>query len=492
MSGLSRRSFVRNLVAGGLLAGAAMAPRRARATGGPLDGGLSTGGPYKVLEIFLNGGADLWPHLFDTSFASNVSWVNPAGLATISSTDWNTLFAPVTEPTWVPTGASDTHTFGTLPGIGSVRWGPAARPLWESGLASRSRMVVVGHEFFPHEAGVPLALTGTSIGRPSGFALGAALNRNRLSGEAPVGFVVPVRNSGIPGHILSAASAVGFHGAGNRPVVIGCGTNSIFTQIARDTPVASTVARADGDVLRSYYNGRYRSMLLRGATRTRSSGYDAYEGSHSTLVDHAGVAARLSEPGLTFLLPATSTAVDNPTSTAVRAATGILAAGARHVTVLDSDWDTHANAAGPTPESYALFILRKTYWLTHALAEAVDSGALDLSDTLVYIHSEFGRNHEGTNGTGHYPAGYPVLLIGGPIVNPGIAGNFTSPGAYPVSDGNYGVAAVRASVALAAGLDPWHADMYSQSHEWLGNAVLGYGTPSAANVPELETNILGM
>lgn len=491
MSGLSRRSFVRNLVAGGLLAGAAAAPRRARATGGPLDGGLSDGHTYKVLEVFLNGGADLWPHLFRTSFVNDVSLVNP-GLATIPTSTWNTLFAPVTEPTWVPTGPSDTQLFGTLPGAGDVRWGPAARPLWQAGLGARTRMVVVGHEFFPHEAGVPLALTGTSLGRPSGFSLGAALNRNRLAGEAPVGFVVPVRSSGIPGHILAAASAVGFHGAGNRPVVIGCGNDSIFSNIARDTPGAGILARSDGDVLRNYYNGRYRSMLVRGATRTRSVGYDAYEGSLGTLVDHEGVASRLSEPGLTFVNPSTSTVVNNPTATAIRAAAGILAAGAQHVTVLDSDWDTHANAAGPTPEAYALFILRKTYWLTHALAEVVDSGALDLSDTLIFIHSEFGRNHEAANGTGHYPAGYPVLLMGGPVVTPGIAGDLTSPGTNPVSDGTYGVADVRAAVALAAGLDPWHTEMYSQSDRWLGEAVQDYGTPSDANVPVLETNILGM
>lgn len=489
----TRRTLLRGIAAGAL-AGAAVRPRIARAAPGDLDGGLSTLTSYKVLEIFLGGGADLWPAFYYVpGEVSNASWVNPYGLDDIAPADWAAVMAGC-NPAWEPAGPTAVTSFDTSPTLGSaVHWGPATAPLTALGLDSVARVAVVGHEFPPHEGGVPLALTGTSLGRPIGFGLGAALNRNRPSGDAPVSFVIAVRDSGIPGYILRAASSYGFHGAGNRPAVIGCGSDHIHDQLDRTALIpGSTISQADGDTLRAYYDSRYRSMLRRSAVQTRSSGYEAYQGSLSSVLDFAGVESRLA--GATFVPPLVNTAADNPTATAIRAAAEVLSAGGQHVTVVDIDWDAHENGLGGiTKQSYAAYNLKKTLWVTHALAEVIDSGALDLSTTLVYIHSEFGRVHEGTNGGAHHPDGYPVVLLGGPIVNPGLVGDFGGLGTNPYTDGDYGVAAVRAAVALAAGLDPWHPDMYAQSNEWLGNVLSGYiGSLSSANIPVLETAVLGM
>ncbi len=46
-----------------------------------------------------------------------------------------------------------------------------------------------------------------------------------------------------------------------------------------------------------------------------------------------------------------------------------------------------------------------------------DKSKLDLDKTLIMITTEFGRTpfEEGAKGRGHWPGGYPVLFIGGPV-----------------------------------------------------------------------------
>ncbi|MFT3766691.1 MAG: DUF1501 domain-containing protein [Minicystis sp.] len=499
MSRLSRRTFLKGALAGGALAGASgLLPMTAGATG-LVPATLGNGQTYKILEVFLDGGADFWAHAYDVP-----SWVGRAtrfqpGLLTIPLTspldDWHPLFTGA-NPAWVPSLPSDRWYFGAAANGEQVYWGPALKPLWPH--AGRARLIAVGHGFSVHDLATYLALTGTSLGRPIAASLGAALNRSRAPGEAPVSFVVPVAQGGFTSNTtLPAATATGFHGADNQPVLVTCGNTSIQARLDRSTPAAgSTVARASGDPLRNHYDTRYRAMLFNGGSRSRSRAYDAYEGSLATLEQHAGLRQRLQ--GVSFALPSTANAADNATSTAIRAAAGLLGNGARHVTVVDNGWDTHDDSAYSTVEGYAAYVTRKTFQLAHALAEVIAAGTLDLTSTLVFVHSEFGRRQSwvsGGNGGDHNPSGYPVLLLGGPITHPGIAGSITgptSPGGAPYFDGNHGVAAVRGAVALAAGIDPWQPDMYAESTEWLGGALQSFNTPADGNAAVLEQAILGL
>jgi hypothetical protein len=513
VSGLSRRSFLGGALAGGALAGAStLLPGSARASGS-LTLTPAFGGPYKILEIYLNGGADLWMHAYQVAWAKYATWLghsaSTSGLDYITSTDWSTAFAvsgggSPPHPTWVPAHPTDHITFGTDAASQAVRWGAALKPLWMTGLQYSTRMIMVGHGFFPHEGGIPLALTGTSFGRPIACGLGAPLNRVRAAGSPPVSWVLPVRAAGIGALTVQSAAATGFHGAQNQPVVIAVGDNSIFGRIARGTPAGSTVARAAGDPLRTLYKDSYRSMLNHGG-RARSRAYDAYEGSLLTMEGYAGVSSQIA--GLSFATPASPDVYNNGVSTAIKAAFGLFAAAARHVTVVDTDWDTHSNGGTYTASDYAINNTRKVYAIAHAIAHAAATGAFNPADTMIYIHSEFGRYHEGSNGTQHGPRAYPVMLIGGPVntaaspSNPLVGTALDLSSSSIINDPNatdldysgdtYGITDVRAAVALAAGIDPWNSDMYVESDDWLGNVVAAAGGSTSASNYTLQTDILG-
>lgn len=507
MNKLSRRGLLKGALAGGALAGAsAIWPRLGNANG-PIAASLSTGQTYNVLEIFLDGGADFWDHAYQADWAQNATRHGAPGLLHFMhqspTNDWLPIFAGVSDLGMVPWAPDEQIPFGTSDGGEDVSWGPGFKPL--APYLDNARMVAIHHEFPFHEGAAHLAVTGTSLGRPAASSLGAAVNRARSPGEAPVSFTLVV---GQPtgANTLPAAMATGFHGAANRPVLIPIGNTTLHGQLDRGTPPPfSAVARADGDPLRGHYQSRYRSMLVHGGSRARSRAFDAYEGSIATLSQHAGLQQRLA--GVSFAIPSTDDVAHNPTATAIDAAAGLIQNGARNVLVVDSYWDTHDGSFYTDANAYARYLVSKTFRVTHAIAAAIARGALQLRQTLVFIHSEFGRRvslpsaqNPNPNGSEHNPEGYPVLLLGGPITSRAIAGHITgpaAPGGASVADGRYGVADVRAAVALAAGIDPWHAHMYAESTDWLGSRfhddVLSHGDPlSAGTRPILEQAIFGI
>ncbi|MFT3774942.1 MAG: DUF1501 domain-containing protein [Minicystis sp.] len=527
MSNISRRSLLRGLLAGGALAGASSVLPRSAAASGPLSITPTFGGPFKILEIYLDGGADPWMHFYQTAWGPYTTWINntgsTVGLNHITPTTWSTIFqtaagGPGPHPSWVPTaptGAGNSIVFGYDVAGHAVKWGPALKPLFVNGLQSFTRMIMVGHNFFPHEGAIPLAITGTGLGRTIACSLGAPINRVRPSGAAPVSFVIPIRPSGISGSTMASVAATGFHGAQNTPVIIPVGAStSIASRLNRDVATGSTVTRSAGDPLRTWYNNEYRGMLYRGG-RVRSRGYDAYEGALTTLEGFAGVRTRIT--GINFN-PTSNDVYGNSTATAIKAAFQLLTpgAGARHVTVVDSDWDTHNNGIGGLDAtSYAVYNTRKVFTIAHAIADAYASGVFNPATTMIYIHSEFGRFHEGTNGTQHGPHAYPVLVMGGPVNSGwfpssalvGATVDFTVPTPPPMDDPNapyldttldaysvpmtYGITDVRAAVALAAGIDPWHTDMYVESNDWIGDQINAAGGATSASLPVLASNILG-
>ena len=68
--------------------------------------------------------------------------------------------------TGIPGSSILTQAFGT-DSLGAVRWGPSTAPLWRADIFDRTRMVVQFHNLEPHEAAIPLNLTGHVLGRPN-------------------------------------------------------------------------------------------------------------------------------------------------------------------------------------------------------------------------------------------------------------------------------------------------------------------------------------
>jgi hypothetical protein len=133
-------------------------------------------------------------------------------------------------------------------------------------------------------------------------------------------------------------------------------------------------------------------------------------------------------------------------------------------------------------------------WSTsRAIEEVVASGDLDLDDTMVLMHSEFGRYHPGgaATGTEHWTRGYPMVLIGGPVRTRRVRGalSFSTPQGVATGGWNnqpHNPTDVRCAVALAAGLDPFGPDMYALTDT-------SAPTTSAATLrSNLEHHLLGL
>ena len=86
------------------------------------------------------------------------------------------------------------------------------------------------------------------------------------------------------------------------------------------------------------------------------------------------------------------------------------------------------------------------------------NGLISLSDTMVVIHTEFGREPwiEIDRGRDHWPVGYVTTFIGGPIPNgPSIGGGIDPSDGYTMTDFRYSPTDVRGAMLLAAGIDPF-------------------------------------
>jgi hypothetical protein len=151
---------------------------------------------------------------------------------------------------------------------------------------------------------------------------------------------------------------------------------------------------------------------------------------------------------------------------------------ARHVCVIDSGLIPVLNAGGyDTHESDCQTQARN---LTHGLTALMniinrpgegDPKKLDLDKTLIILNTEFGRTPgtEGVNGRGHWPFGYPVVYIGGPIRsnNRGIFGA-CGPDAKAIAEVDGGSILVspqehRIAALLALGIYPFNPASYNVS-----------------------------
>lgn len=514
-SRLSRRRFLRTVGLGG--AAAALASRlpstaRAQPPPGPWGAldvptyfpGNAPADGYRVLEIFLAGGATPWEsfyHRIDGALTDDRYRFRGAHAAA-SGLTWNGACA-----TGNP--ALATWSIGNDANGREVALGPWARPLGnDPTLRSRTRVVVTRHELTPHEAAVPYALTGRRFGDARAVILGAAVERRQrlLAGNPPLDQRVPFAFALHPPGFDFAPSlaAFGAHGAASQPLLLQVEPPAGFTTGLQRTP--SPLGNTN-DLLRAYRDDYGERLRFRGGAAVVSSAYSAYDyalrvaltepsthgvgdlvggalqpaaGPWSRCAGTLATSGRLAHP-----LPAAD-GLDR-TGAAIRTAARLLAHAdpafrARYVCVVDEGspglrtYDTHADnffgEAVPTANNL---------WRTlRAVADEVAAGRLDLATTLVVIKTEFGRtpayNGAGAepNGTpipahgrDHWPFGYVTVLLGGPT-RPGVAGaindghppslaDLDSPGTPGIAERGKSCSptAIQAALLMAAGIDPF-------------------------------------
>lgn len=456
---------------------------------GPWNCGNHRG--FKILEIYLRAGASQWETLwlpgngsapnfsdFDLGAPNTAPFPggnpdNSADTLDLADVSWSDHLGdfPCDAPA-IPPSSTDAMLFAaqTSPGGGNVYWGAPARPVFNrSDIFSRCRMVTQYHDLLPHEAAIPFALTGSRLGNPRLAGTGAAVQRRERALEPeqllPTAYVL---HNGSPFDINFAA-ATGMHPGFARPLVIRIrNNNAFFDNLARNG------VTAESDELLLALRHEYRDrMRFRGAGGTvRSAGFDGYWTAAELLA---------SAPDLQTLFENEILVVDSSIAkcaevtgsnsdasnvrgikTQLHAAASLLGSGpARYVCAIDrgvaGTYDTHQINHMET-------ICSNMYNVMHHLADVIHhptinpDGLIDLDETLVVMHTEFGREPWIENGRGrdHWPYGFVTTLIGGPIgAGPSIGGGIDSGDGRTHPDFRYTATDIRGALLLAAGIDPF-------------------------------------
>jgi len=415
----------------------------------------------QVLEVFLFGGLSPWETFYtvpehgrpdDPRYPNEQYHLFGSRMADIEE-------RCALSPSWLEPQPFATDADGRM-----VHLGPLVGPLRDRpDITERMRIIVQHHNLEPHEAAVPLMLTGTRLGSPRMAGGATTVQRYFASldgSDLPRAYTLYPEFQ-INTANMRAASAVGLHPASARPLELRVGsTNDIPAMLSRTVGADD---RAQLDALVRRYSGRaaQRYAGLRAPALAdhghASSLFQNVEGLSSILTEEA----MANRPGAScgvedISQPATSLAIarhllTHPTDPA------------RMVTFIDGGlqpstggggYDVHTDHLGDT----ATNLLHTLKALADMIAEPGDDdpSKVHLDRTMVALTTEFGRTpfvQRGSgNGTNHHPYGYVSVLIGGPI-GPEQAGVVGSIG--PDAFARTYVTPVELRAAMLAGMGIW-------------------------------------
>jgi hypothetical protein len=521
---LDRRGFLKSLAAGGVgvaaqAIGLAAWPRAGQAAHlpghtspgcglwGDLVGTVGGAGGwncgnhagFKILDIYLYGGASQWETLWLPGNGGGVPSFTGHGMDSPSleraTLNWGANVANFPcQPPDIPPAFGDAQFFAVQTGGGRIYWGAPARPLYRrADILSRCRMVTQYHDLLPHEAAIPYCLTGLKLGNPRLAGTGAAIQRRAR--ELFPAQVLPasyVLHTGVPLPEFAAA-ATGEHPGYSRPLVIRVQNNNNFVNSLGRSGIT---AESDELFLALRHEYRDRLRYRGGGNPIRSAGFDGYWVAAELLKDAPSLQALFqndllvidSNVAVCATHPNGTAGNSHGTKTMLHAAASLLSSGpARYVGVVDpgrtGNYDTHGDGA----QMHLLRTSANFYDVLHHLADIIHhpvnnpSGTLNLADTMVVINTEFGRTN-GVNaqkGRDHWTVGYVSTLIGGPLSGgASIRGAIELGGAqegYAVAAHRYSPTDVRAAILLAAGIDPFAAGNFRVS-DFSDALTAGIGT----------------
>ncbi len=427
---MKRRTFLE--VTAATAAGGALFPRQLWAApfgefpANALDAQLPAQRRAKnVLEVFLYGGLSAWETLY---------LVEEYGAG--NGTQYYTFPAGVSAAVTACGGTSPTvEFFAQDANQADVKLGPFAMPLRaRTDVTARMRLLVHRHTLEPHEAAIPLALTGKPVGSPSLAGIGAHvqrfwLDRPEPGRRAPYSYLFST--GGLPGDNVSAAAATGLHPGLARPLTIKVDNSQRLYDLLSRPGVGTTADRALYDAAMQVYVDRYRNRLrFEGAGNPLRSARLANLAQAVASVNGSDAIAAVLDPTL-FTPQAATVCGDgvsiNVPAMSLKTAVHLLTHAtepARYVCVSDTGlieasggggYDTHTDNSHDTARNFTN-VLTELMSLINAPAEN-DPAKLSLDDTLIILNTEFGRtpDAQGTTGRNHWPYGYVTAFLGGPI-----------------------------------------------------------------------------
>lgn len=389
----------------------------------------------------------------------------------------------------------------------AVDLGPLVMALWSRpDIVSRMRVIVNSHDFEPHEAAVPLAMTGLRLGNPRMAGTGTHVQRYWQERE-PGARVTPYSYVFTPTKAAATfntrtASSVGMHPGSAKPLHLRTSADMNLTALLGRTLVGEDAPAVNA--LAQYYVDRNLARHTgTGGTPLRST----------AVSDHAyAIQSVITAPELQALMPEEMWAVgrsdsctvknDDVAGMVLRAAVSLLThpdTPAKYANVVDGGIEPdYRDLPHDTHYKHVELSATNMTHLMSALAERInlpgegDPTKLDLDDTLIVMTSEFGRSPDGGggmgfdpdgDGTNHWPSGYTSVMIGGPV-QPGVTGSIGPDG--NATGTSVTLAEFRAATLAAMGIWPFSAEGFAVGDipganegteqgcmEWLHSHLLG-------------------
>ncbi|MEY3214590.1 MAG: hypothetical protein RIT28_5071 [Pseudomonadota bacterium] len=451
----------------------------------------------KVLEVFLYGG--LGPF---ESFYVVEEYGRPDD-PRFPNEQWH-LFASRHEDRLSACGVTDSSLlpFATDALGMKVKLSPWLAPLRaRPDMLSRMRILVQRHDLEPHEAAIPVALSGMRLGSARLCGLGAHVQRyhqerDHSARRVPFSYVL-YPDTEISTDNLSCASAVGLHPGASRPLDLRITAESeLPAQLAREI---LGDRREAYDALLAHYALAAQTRYSADGVMVRSSGLNDHSFALEALRD-ANALRALFPDELLARQPNKVCGSQNDIDTTrmgLNMAAHLLThpvVPARYVNVVDGGlipatggggYDTHTDHLKDQSRNLSS-MLKSLVSITNEPGE-MDPSKIDLDETLIVLNTEFGRTpfvQQGSgDGTNHHPYGYVTVLIGGPIgeEQAGVVGAI-GPTAW--ADRYVTPIESRAAVLAAMGIYPFTQESFAigdlrEQHvekdglAWLNEIVLG-------------------
>lgn len=368
----------------------------------------------------------------------------------------------------------------------TIYLGPYLKPLLaRPDVLDRMRIVVNRHTLEPHEAAIPMAASGKSLGSPSLASLGAHVSRyfaDRDDGShpSPFGYTFATGSNFIPTDNVLSLIATGLHPGTARPLLVKVDNAARLNTLLARTRVGTLDDRAQYDQLLDVYFGQYTKRLQfgGGSDTLRASRFNELtQGMRS--VANAETIQNVFDPALFEKVPGEACTVTNTINVpamSMRLATHLLthpSYPARHCCVVDTGlraadggggYDTHREAPFTQSRNFNNFL---NAMLPHINVPGEnDPRKIDLDKTMVILNMEFGRApgaQNNGNGRNHWPYGYVQVYFGGTITKAqkGVYGSIDESGQasiFTTPTEN------RIAALLAMGIWPFDAVSFSGSN----------------------------
>lgn len=517
MSRFSRRKFLSRSAAlgAGLAAGCATSeeepppavPDPAGPWGAPRDAAHAAAllapehRPDNVVEFFLFGGMAPW----DTCYAVPEYGDPEAGGPYAGQQSWQFRFGPDNLADHFERcggGSRDLFEPFALDALGkNVHLGPFVYPLRDRpDLLRRLRILVLSHDQLSHQAAVPLALCGHLRSSPRMASTGAHIERffqDRGAIARPNAWQIVPSLADLAFFSADSAASIGLHRPSARPLQLRFGADGLDLDALRRPAYGARRDRFDAGIER--YLQAYEARYRHGEGRVRSAGLDEFAAARAALGRTDALLKLIGEDAARGrqgeecgdLSPADYTAMGLQLAT--------------HLATRPSDAPPYIHCVdgglfpttgGAAYDTHVHHVVESSTNVVHFFSELAarinepdegDPDKLDLDRQLVLVTTEFGRDPLATGtGTEHWPQGYVVLALGGPVdeERSGVVGAI---GEDALAVESMTPGEFRAAVLLALGIWPFTQQSFAvgdvregitelDSAVWLKERVWGYAT----------------